>query len=158
MVHLRKNKDFYGFKNVFYPDTFNLSGQSLINFQLIDIVFFIDIIFILLWIIIKKIKITENRSIAKFSVTIRYSIIAILISFVCLDMFSMAGWSKYITASGWTTLMSARAAGPLGYHFVEGCKTIKKFFKVLNIKYQIKMNFKFTQREKWIIMKQTQSN
>lgn len=125
--YFRTNKDFYGLKNVFYPDTFNLSGQSLINFQLIDIVFFIDIIFILLWIIIKKIKITENRSIAKFSVTIRYSIIAILISFVCLDMFSMAGWSKYITASGWTTLMSARAAGPLGYHFVEGCKTIKKF-------------------------------
>lgn len=124
--YFRANKDLYGMKNILFKGTFNLAGESLINFQWIDLIFIIDIILIIFWIIIKKIRNNEMKDIAKFSITIRYSLISILISFICLDILYLGGWGNYMVERGWTTLMSVRAPGPIGYHLVESAKSIKK--------------------------------
>jgi phosphoglycerol transferase MdoB-like AlkP superfamily enzyme len=124
--YFRANKDFYGMKNILFKGTFNLAGGSLINFRWIDLIFIVDIILIIFWIIIKKVRNNEMKDIAKFSITIRYSLISILLSFICLDLLYLGGWGNYVVERGWTTLMSVRAPGPIGYHLVESAKSIKK--------------------------------
>jgi len=124
--YFRANKDLYGLKNILFKGTFNPTGGTVINFLWIDTIFIIDIILLIVWTIVKKVRNNENKSIAKFSITIRYSLISILISFICLDLLYLGGWGNYIVERGWTTLMSVRAPGPIGYHFVEAGKSIKK--------------------------------
>ncbi|MGG7179436.1 LTA synthase family protein [Clostridium paraputrificum] len=127
--YFRVNRDFFGLKNIFFNGTFNPVGESLLNFKPIDLLFVIDIVIIIVLVLAKKIKNEEKREVSKFSFTIRYSIIMVLVSFIFLDVLSLGGWDKRILKKGWTTLMSVRGPGPLGYHAVEAGRTINKVIK-----------------------------
>lgn len=122
--YFRVNRDFLGFKNIFFKGTFNPLGESLYQFKPIDVIFFIDIILIIAWIIIKKIRNEEKRDIGKFAFTIKYSIVMILLSYICLDILGLGGWDKKMLQKQWTTLMSVRGPGPIGYHAVEAIRTL----------------------------------
>ena len=124
--YFRVNRDFLGIKNILMPGTFNPIGESLFQFRPIDIIFIIDIVIMLIWIKVKKIKNKDNRSIGKFSFTIRYSIVLILLSYIALDVLTLGGWGNYLIEQGWTTVMSARAPGPIGYHLVEATRSISR--------------------------------
>lgn len=132
--YYRVNNDLYGLRNIFYPDTFNISGESLINIRPIDFIFLVDILLILAWIVIKRIKCNENKSIDKFSFTIRYSIIMILISYIALDVVGISDWDARILKSGWDASMTTKAPGVIGYHLVEAGKTIGRKLETLNTK------------------------
>ena len=127
--YYRVNRDVYGLKNILYPGTFNVMKGSLINFNIIDVVFIIDIVLVVLWIAIKKVNNNEERSKRKFSFTFRYSIIVILLSYVALDIIGLGEWCDKITKSGWYYEMTANAPGPMGYHIVEAGKTLGKKVK-----------------------------
>lgn len=124
--YYRVNKDVYGLKNILFPETFNVMKGSLINFNVIDLIFIIDIIFVLAWIVFKRVKNYENRSIGKFSFTIRYSIIVILLSYIALDIIGLGNWCDSIVDSGWYYKMSANSPGPMGYHIIEAGKSLIK--------------------------------
>lgn len=124
--YYRSNRDVYGLKNLFYPDTFNVMDGPLVNFNIIDLIFVIDIIVTVLWIIIKKVRTSETKNVGKFSFTIRYSIIVILLSYIALDIMGLGEWDDKMLKSGWYYEMTANCSGPIGYHIVEAGKTISK--------------------------------
>lgn len=126
LSYFRVNRDFIGLKNILFPATFNPVKESLLNFRAIDFIFFADMAVILIFILILKVKNHEKRNSNKFVVTFSVSIIGIIISIICLDIFSLAGWDKKIVNKGWTTLMSVEAPGPIGYHLNEAFTTIKR--------------------------------
>lgn len=132
--YFRANNYLLGLRNLLYSGTFNPLGKSLYNFKLIDIIFAVDIIMIFLWIIIRRVRCLENRSVGKFSFTIRYSAIAILISYIALDVLGISDWDAKLVKAGWNVSMESKAGGPLGYHVVEAGKTIIKKVNGLNSK------------------------
>lgn len=125
--YFRINGDFFGVKNILVPSTFNPIGESLIQFRPIDVIFFVDIVLLISWVIIKKIRNYENRNLSKFFFTIRHGLIIILLSYIFLDLFSLGGWGNNIILKGWTTLMSSRAPGPLGYHLIEAGRSTSRY-------------------------------
>lgn len=130
--YFRVNRDFLGLKNIFFSGTFNPVGESLYQFKTIDLLFVIDIVAIILFVFIKKIRSTESRSFGKFLFTLRHVAIILLISFVCIDVLSISGWSNRMLTKRWTTLMSARASGPIGYHLIESARTLSKVMNPLS--------------------------
>lgn len=129
--YFRINKDFLGIKNIFYSGTFNPLNGNLYQFKIIDLLFIIGNILIISYIIIKKIKNNESRNLTKFIFTIKKSIIILAISFICIDILSITGWANRMLTKRWTTLMSARATGPIGYHLIEGGRTLSKVLNPL---------------------------
>lgn len=126
LCYFKVNYDILGVKNILFPGTFNVTKKSLNNFIPLYLVFFIDVIVLLAYIIIRKVKNDSRRSFANFFYTFKIGILIVLISIMMFDGKYMAGWGKAIVEKQWTVLMSMRAPGPLGYHFVEGIKSINK--------------------------------
>lgn len=126
LAYYRVNKDLLGLKNIFFPGTFNVMEGPMFIFKPVDIIFLLDISLIITWVVYCKVKNTEKRSLAKFAGTFIISIIGIFISFICLDIFSLAGWDRKMFSKGWTTLMTVRAPGPIGYHGYEAITTLKR--------------------------------
>ena len=126
LSYFRVNKDLLGLKNIFYSGTFNPAGESLYQFRVIDLLFILDIIAIIAYVIIKKIKSSDSRSLRKFKFFIGSTFVILLVSFVCIDILSLGGWENRIFIKRWTTLMSARASGPIGYHIIESTRTLSK--------------------------------
>lgn len=124
--YYRNNNDFLGLKNILYPGTFNPMGYSLFNFKPIDLLFVVDIIFIIGFILIKKIRNNEERKPWKCWFFVRYSLSFLAISFFFIDVLTIYGWSYSMGTTRWTTIMSSRATGPLGYHTIEAIKTMGK--------------------------------
>lgn len=130
--YFRVNRDFLGLKNMFYIGTFNPVGESLYQFRAIDLLFIVDIIFIIIYAIIKKPIGNDSRRVRKFLLTNIYAIVILIISFFLIDILSFGGWENRILTKRWSTLMSARASGPIGYHLIESYRTLSKVLNPLS--------------------------
>lgn len=124
--YYRVNRDLLGLKNIFFPGTFNVMDGPIFIIRPWDIIFIIDIILIIVWILVYKKKNNEKRSIFKFSLTFMLSILGIVISFIMLDVLSLAGWDIKMFNKSWNTVGTIRASGPLGYHGYEAITTLKR--------------------------------
>jgi phosphoglycerol transferase MdoB-like AlkP superfamily enzyme len=125
--YFRVNRDFLGLKNIFIKGTFNPSSLSLVNPQIIDLVFFIDIILIIIWISINKISIIQKRSISRFAISLITSIAIILSSVLCIDIFKLSSYSTAsISITQWNPAETIAASGPISYHLQEASKSIKR--------------------------------
>ncbi|MFT8351501.1 MAG: LTA synthase family protein [Clostridium saccharoperbutylacetonicum] len=127
--YFRANRDFLGVKNLLFPGTFNPTGLPLFNFKFIDIFFIIDLIIIIIWIIIYKVNNPYEKNIHNFIITIKSSIIIIIISILYFDVFTLSDFGNSILYKQWSTLMSVQAPGPLGYHTLEAFKSASKAFE-----------------------------
>ncbi|AGX45311.1 LTA synthase family protein [Clostridium saccharobutylicum] len=145
LSYFRTNKDLLGIKNIFFSGTFNPTETSLVNFSYIDILFIIDIIIILAWIIIKKVHNPSTRNIHNFIFTLKTSLVMILISTLCFDVLSLSDFGNSIINKQWSTSMSVQAPGPLGYHIVEALKSASKEISLNSINPDDK-----TEIETWI--------
>lgn len=130
--YFRTNKDLLSVKNIFFSDTFNPTGLSLINFKPIDLIFIVDFLFIIGWLLIKKIQNKSKRNIENFKFTLKTSIAMILISCLFFDALNLSSFGNSILFSQWSTSMSVQAPGPLGYHLVEASKSLSKAFTKAN--------------------------
>ncbi|GAA0078930.1 LTA synthase family protein [Clostridium sp. CTA-5] len=128
LCYFRINRDLLGLKNLLFKDTFNPMGGPLFNIKPIDTIFIIDIFIIVLCIIIMKIKNTQERNLKNFLFTLRYSILIILISIICVDILPLGEFGESIIHNQWTTLMEVKAPGPLGHNIIESSKSLFKFF------------------------------
>lgn len=126
--YFRVNGDLLGVKNILFKGTFNPTGLSIINFNFIDILFIIDIVFIIGWIIIGKRKNYHTRNVHNFIFTLKTSLILIILSVLFFDVFNLSDFGNSIIYKQWSTLLSVQAPGPLGYHVVEAYKSISKSF------------------------------
>lgn len=124
--YFRVNRDFIGLKNIFYSGTFNPLGESLYQFKTIDLLFVLGPILIGIYLYIKKVQGDDTRDKLAFKTIFNTSIAMIIISVICIDFFNLTGWSNRVLTKRWTTLMSARASGPIGYHFIETVRTLSK--------------------------------
>ena len=124
--YYRMNMDLLGLKNIFFPGTFNPMKGDIFIFKSCDILFVIDIILIIVWVLVCKIINNEKRNLIKFGVTFIIATLGIFISFISLDVLSLAGWDRKMFDQSWTTLMSIRAPGPIGYHGYEAITTLKR--------------------------------
>jgi len=125
--YFRVNRDFLGLENIFLHATFNPSELSLINPQIIDLVFFIDIISIITLFITKKITSVQKRSIPKFAISLTTSIAIILGSILFIDIFKLSGYSTAsISKPQWNPAETIAASGPIGYHLQEASKSITR--------------------------------
>ena len=127
--YYRVNKDFLGIKNILYSGTFNPMGGPLLNFKPIDIIFGIDIIIMIILVIVMKVRNNEKREVGKWWLFVRYPIIMVLACYLLVDVMSIYGWDRAIFHKRWSTIMSSRASGPLGYHTIEAFSTIDKTLK-----------------------------
>ena len=126
LSYYRISRDFIGLKNLFYPQSFNPMNMQLINFRYIDLIFIIDLIGIIAYCFLKKIKSNKGEEKKKFKIVISSSILVILISSVLFDGFAIDGNYRKIFQKRWDTLMSATVDGPLGYHLIEMGTTLYK--------------------------------
>lgn len=117
--YFRVNRDFWGFKNIIFSGTFNPLGQSLIKPQLIDILFITDIVILILWINFRGIQNNQERNPFWFKLTILMSVTYIILSCIWFNVIGLGSWDQSLFEHRWSTLMSSRASGPLGYHFFE---------------------------------------
>jgi len=125
--YFRVNRDFLGIKNIFIKGTFNPSSLSLVNPQLIDLIFFIDIIIIIIWLFIKKISIIEKRSLPKFALNLITSITIVIASVLCIDILKLSTYSTAsISITQWNPAETIAASGPISYHIQEASKSIKR--------------------------------
>lgn len=124
--YFRANNYLLGIRNILYKGTFNPLGGALYKLKPIDWIFFIDIIILLVFVIVRKVRCSEYREVSKFTFTLRYSIIMMLISFISLDVFSLGGWDAKILKAGWDVKMTIKGPGVLGYHLVEGVRTTER--------------------------------
>lgn len=124
--YFRLNYDFLGLKNIFFPETFNPLGGSIINPNLIDIVFFIDILIIVVVFLMHKVDFSEKRSVKKFRNSIGTSILILLVGIILTDLLSAFGWDKKIFSIGWSPRMTIQAPGPIGYHLNEAYRTLSR--------------------------------
>ena len=124
--YFRVNGDILSIKNIFFSGTFNPSELSLFNFKFIDILFIIDIAFVLGWIIIKKVNNPYSKNIPNFIFTLKSSTIIILLSILFFDILHLSKFGNSIIYKQWSTLLSIQAPGPLGYHIIEAFRSTSK--------------------------------
>lgn len=124
--YFRTNKDLLSVKNIFFTGTFNPTGLSLINFKPIDLIFISDFIFIIGWLVIKKVQNNHERNFENFKFTIKTSLAMILLSCLFFDCFNLSSFGNSILFNQWSTSMSVQAPGPLGYHLIEASKSLSK--------------------------------
>ena len=127
--YFRVNRDFLGLKHIFYTGTFNPLKESLIRGELIDFIFFIDIVVMFLWIKIKRVANNGGRSVRKFSIGLAVSLAGIFIAYTLINVMGISSWHKKLFKKGWSPLMTIRAQGPLGYHLYEGSSALSKVMK-----------------------------
>lgn len=126
LSYYRVSRDFLGLKHILYPDSFNTMNDSVINFEKIDLIFIIDLVVILIWFILRKVRNEERRSAKKFAITLIPSISIILVGGLLLDILNINGYNETIFDKRWDVEMSATAPGPLGYHTLEIVRTLYK--------------------------------
>lgn len=124
--YFRVNGDLLGIKNIFFSGTFNPSRLSLLNFRFIDILFIVDMIIILSWIIIKRENNSCSRNIPNFIFTLKSSAMIILLSILFFDILNLGNFGNSIIYKQWSPLLSVQAPGPLGYHMIEAFRSISK--------------------------------
>lgn len=124
--YFRVNGDLLGIKNIFFSGTFNPSRLSLFNFRFIDILFIVDMIIILNWIIIKRENNSCSRNIPNFIFTLKSSTMIILISILFFDILNLGNFGNSIIYKQWSPLLSVQAPGPLGYHIIEAFRSTSK--------------------------------
>ncbi|WP_252228798.1 MULTISPECIES: LTA synthase family protein [unclassified Clostridium] len=128
LSYFRANRDLLGLKNILFENTFNPLQNSLMNLRPVDLIFIIDIILLLTWVIKGKIQNNNKRSLKKFFSTIIISVFMIIGSCICVDALQLGEFGDSIIFNQWTTLMEVKAPGPIGYHIVEGARSINKYF------------------------------
>ncbi|WP_017352146.1 LTA synthase family protein [Clostridium sp. ZBS4] len=128
LSYFRANRDLLGLKNILFENTFNPLQNSLMNLRPVDLIFIIDIILLLTWVIKGKIQNNNKRSLKKFFSTIIISVFMIIGSCICVDALQLGEFGDSIIFNQWTTLMEVKAPGPIGYHVVEGARSINKYF------------------------------
>ncbi|MGN2337200.1 LTA synthase family protein [Clostridium cagae] len=128
LSYFRANRDLLGLKNILFENTFNPLQDSLMNLRPVDLIFIIDIILLLTWVIKDKIQNNNKRSLKKFFSTMIISIFMIIGSCICVDALQLGEFGDSIIFNQWTTLMEVKAPGPIGYHIVEGARSINKYF------------------------------
>ncbi|WP_252214831.1 LTA synthase family protein [Clostridium sp. VAP41] len=128
LSYFRANRDLLGLKNILFENTFNPLQNSLMNLRPVDLIFIIDIILLLTWVIKGKIQNNNKRSLKKFFSTMIISIFMIIGSCICVDALQLGEFGDSIIFNQWTTLMEVKAPGPIGYHIVEGARSINKYF------------------------------
>ncbi|NFI56284.1 LTA synthase family protein [Clostridium botulinum] len=128
LSYFRANRDLLGLKNILFENTFNPLQNSLMNLRPVDLIFIIDIILLLTWVIKDKIQNNNKRSLKKFFSTMIISIFMIIGSCICVDALQLGEFGDSIIFNQWTTLMEVKAPGPIGYHIVEGARSINKYF------------------------------
>jgi len=126
--YFRANRDFLGIRNILIKGTFNPSGLSLINPQIIDLIFLIDIILIIRWFYINRISFTQKRSIQKLILGLISSISIIVGSVLCIDILKLSSYSTAsISITQWNPAETIAASGPISYHLQEASKSIERF-------------------------------
>ncbi|MBN1069220.1 LTA synthase family protein [Clostridium botulinum] len=128
LSYFRANRDLLGLKNILFENTFNPLQNSLMNLRSVDLIFIIDIILLLTWVIKGKIQNNNKRSLKKFFSTMIISVFMIIGSCICVDALQLGEFGDSIIFNQWTTLMEVKAPGPIGYHIVEGARSINKYF------------------------------
>ncbi len=128
LSYFRANRDLLGLKNILFENTFNPLQNSLMNLRFVDLIFIIDIILLLTWVIKGKIQNNNKRSLKKFFSIMIISVFMIIGSCICVDALQLGEFGDSIIFNQWTTLMEVKAPGPIGYHIVEGTRSINKYF------------------------------
>lgn len=125
--YFRANRDFLGLENIFVKATFNPSGLSLINPQIVDLAFFVDIIPLITLFITKKISNIQKRSIQKFTISLTTSLAIIIGAILFIDIFKLSNYSTAsISKPQWNPAETVAASGPIGYHLQEASKAITR--------------------------------
>lgn len=125
--YFRANRDFLGLQNIFIRRTFNPSGLSLINPEIIDLVFFMDIVPTTILFISKKISNTQKRNLPKFTISLTTSLVIIISSILFIDIFKLSNYSTAsISKPQWNPAETVAASGPISYHLQEASKTITR--------------------------------
>jgi phosphoglycerol transferase MdoB-like AlkP superfamily enzyme len=117
ILYYRANGTFLSIRHILHPEIFNPLGKSLINFKLVDWLFFIDFI-IIIPLIIKLRDLVKNskRSIVAFLVIFLASAFAIWYSHDYIDVKDKTNGEMMLFRIAWAPFQTMSNMSPLGYH------------------------------------------
>lgn len=127
--YYRVNGTFLSIRHILYPQTFNPLGKNLFNFKPVDIVFIIDIVIWILFLIkssiLVKIK-EQKRSIIAFIISLTISCSYIVYAHYSIDIYDKTNGDKMLFRTCWAPFQSMSNMSPLGYHGYDLYKYIKQ--------------------------------
>lgn len=124
--YYRGNNDFMGLQGFFYGGLFNPFNSSLINPSPIDILFWIDILIIIISLYKKKTKVYETREIKKGIIVLVSSLIIIYSYHILIDIKDVTKGEQKLFKVDWAPRMMMGNLGPIAYHIYEIDNTIEK--------------------------------
>lgn len=153
LSYYRANDDFLGFKNIFYPGTFNITGRQIFYSNKYYIAFFYDIIAIIVIVYIGIIigNLCENRSAInsqensillkinniKKAILSRpkFGILRFISIIICISIVISVKSNKIVVpdtrtyrgifTKSWNVEDTVSYAGVVGYHYIEGYNLLK---------------------------------
>ncbi|MBE6054495.1 MAG: LTA synthase family protein [Clostridium sartagoforme] len=118
--YYRANGTFLSIRHILHPTIFNPTGRNLINFSIVDILFFIDLLFFFILFRFNKIK--EYKDNSKFSLRIIKTLSVFIISGTIVylshyyaDIKGLASGKLFLSLS-WAPYQTFSDMSPLGYH------------------------------------------
>ncbi|ATD55016.1 LTA synthase family protein [Clostridium chauvoei] len=124
--YFRATNGFLGFKLIFFKDLINPFNKSIIQFAIIDILFLIDIVFMLFDYKYKKIKVVAKRSFLKGAIALIASFIVILGLHISFDIKDISEGKIEFFKVEWAQYINMNNLGPIGFHIYEASDTYKK--------------------------------
>lgn len=126
--YFRATNGFLGLKLIFFNDLINPFNKSLINFNLIDSLFLIDIISIIILIKNKTINFSARRSYIKGILILSLSFLVIFGFNRAFDIKDLSDGEISFFKTEWAQYITMNNLGPIGFHVYEADNTLKKLF------------------------------
>lgn len=125
--YFRINGDFFGINQILFSGTFNPSQKSLINFKPIDLTLFIDTVFMILLLILKKAYIPSKKDIKKLIISLSTSLVMFITCYIYFAFIETSVFGNKSICSQRSPLTSVQASGPLGHHLVESITSANEY-------------------------------
>ncbi|GKU32624.1 LTA synthase family protein [Clostridium folliculivorans] len=123
--YYRANGTFLSIRHILYPELFNPVKKNLFLPAVVDILYFIDFVFIAALVIKFKNKIkSEERYIFAFAATFAFSIVTLVSSYYYIDVIDGTKGEKMLFKIAWAPFQTMSDMSPLGYHGYDIYKTI----------------------------------
>lgn len=125
--YYRAYKGFYSIRHVLHPELFNALDRGIVNFHPLDFLYFIDILFMIIYICRNK-NIYKNikRSVAAFFILVILSCGIIYSDHMRIDVLKKGIPGQMVFVNSWAPFQTMSNLGPIGFWSYDTYRTLKE--------------------------------
>lgn len=124
--YYRANWNFLGLRLIIFKDFFNPFKGNIVNPNILDALFWTDILIILLMLFRKKITAKETPSYKHGFVSLSLSVVIIILYHFLIDVKDVTNGKLKLFQTDWAPHIVMSNLGPIGYHIYESQLTLQK--------------------------------